>query len=138
MAYPETTFFATMTNAAGGVYALIGTRLYPFNNVPQGATTPRGHYELDKAHGHHLDGADGLVQCSITTQWVADTEAGALALADAARNLADGYDNATIKSLTLESASPVFSGVDAGAEKGLFAVEQLWKMWVAESTPTFT
>lgn len=138
MAYPETTFYGIFTAAGTGTQTLISSRFYPFNNVPQGASTPRGHYELDKTHGHHLDGADGLVACESTVQWVASTYDGALALADAARNLADGYHSTTVKSLTLESESPVFSGFDEGAEQGLFVVQQIWKMWVAESTPTFT
>jgi hypothetical protein len=75
------------------VAALVDTRVYPAERIPQQAIYPLITYRhLDDSYrGFTLDGPDGLVQSTFIINSFARTQQAALELADAVRLAINGY-----------------------------------------------
>jgi len=78
--------------ASTAVGALAADRIYPQVAPQQTATLPYMTYNrIDGIHMHNMSGPSGLVNVRMQIDYYASTYSGASALADAARNVLDGY-----------------------------------------------
>jgi len=127
--------------ADGTLSGLIGTQLYP-GAAPQSIALPFGLMARTMGdHQHHMTAGSGLIHTSITIDWFAATQAGALAIAEAARLVGDGYTGAvtvgaesvTLGQCYMMSDRTTYINRSDGADIGVYGISQDWELWHDET-----
>ena len=135
----------TYLAADTAVAALVGTRIYAIDDVPQdrvaGARPYITHQRISSPKLVTMDGADGLANPRIQLNCVADTYLGAMTLADKVRLALDGYSGAmgsqTVQAAFVDDARALGEELPTGKEQGIYAVAVDVEIWWNETAPSF-
>lgn len=124
-----------LLRADAGITALVAGRIYPVA-TPQDAARPFLLYRrISSRHHQHLSGGSEVCIADIELACVADTYSEAVALADAVREVVDGYrgtaaygaTSTTINSIRLQSETDESFEID-GRDMPLFACNQTYTL----------
>ena len=136
------TYLAADTDVA----ALVGTRIYPVDDVPQppnvGSERPYiTHQRISWSGLTTMDGADGLTNVHIQLNCIADTYIDAMTLADKVRLALDGYSGAmgdqTVQASFVDDARALGEELPTGKEQGIYAIAVDVEIWWNETAPSF-
>jgi uncharacterized protein DUF3168 len=120
--------------------SLVGTRIYP-GARPQGTSLPAiGFARLSGAHAHYITGGAGRADPRFLINCMAETYAGADALAEAVRGAMQGFNGAmgdvTVTACTLEDDSDQVDAPEDGSDRVLYHIPLVFKIQYRESIPT--
>jgi len=128
--------------ADAGVIAITSTRIYP-STAPTSASLPYiTYHQIRCDHPHHLTSAAGLADEGIQIDCWDDGALGAEALAAAVREGMDGFCGAmgtlAAKGVHLhDEGMDFFDKLQSGREGGTYRKRMDFRIWHAESVPTF-
>lgn len=120
--------------------AIVGTRIYP-GARPQGSALPAlGTARLSGAHAHYITGGAGRGDPRFMLDCMAETYAEADGLAEAVRNVMQGFSgemgDITITSCTLEDDSDQVDTPEDGSDRVIYHIPLVFKIQYRESIPT--
>lgn len=136
---------ALFTYLAGkaGVTAIVGTspvRIYPVVR-PQGGDMPALTYaRMSGGHDHNLQGSSGTAIPTFELDCFGDTYAQADALAEAIRQVMQGFSgtmgSVAVKSVILDDESDGYDPPEDDSDRGAFYISLKYRIRYTESIPT--
>jgi len=129
-----------LLSGSTAVKALTSTRIYPMV-APDSADKPFIVYQrITAEHAHHLADPGGLVSSTFQISIYASSSLSSWNVAEAVRNLLDGYINASgtpvIQSIALQNEIDDYEAPTDASQGGVFSVKQDYGIWYEEATPT--